>query len=322
MVRLNKSKNALSDTCLWVLLGATSVGKTEISIAFAEKLSEECGLEAEIVSIDSMQVYKRMDIGTAKVSEADRARVAHHMLDVVEPSESFNAAKFCRMAYVALKEIRKKGKQPLLICGTPFYLKALLWGMFDGPDAQPEIRRRLRSEWKSYGVTYLHERLRSVDPRAAENINENDYKRIERALEVYEVTGEPISEQQVNFDGPPKFETKFVSLTRPREILYARIENRVEQMFESGLVDEVMGLRSDLGKQASQAVGYKEILACLEGEIALDEAKELIKRNTRHFAKDQIGWFKRFPVSGTIELGDSVYSSDQLTEMESHFTRG
>ncbi len=273
-----------------VLLGPTAGGKTRLSLLLAERMG------AEVVSVDSMQVYRGMDIGTAKVSREDRKRVDHHMIDVVDPEESFNAARFCTMARQAMAGIRRRGKTPLLVCGTPFYLKALLWGMFEGPGADPAIRRRLRGEAVEQGVESLHRRLERVDPEAAKKIDARDFKRIERALEVYELTGRPISERQGDFEGPPRFCTRIIGLHWPRRVLFARIERRVRGMIGDGLLEEVRAVRDRLGPQARQAVGYKEIIAYLEGRIGLGEAQELIMRNTRRFARDQAGWFKRFPV--------------------------
>ncbi len=279
-----------------VLLGPTAAGKTRLSLKLAENMGG-----VEIVSVDSMQVYRGMDIGTAKVSKEDRLRVPHHMIDIVGPQEHFDAARFCKMALSAIKKIKACGKKPLLVCGTPFYLKALLWGMFDGPGAQPQIRRRLRRESKEKGVEALHRRLKAVDSEAAQSINVNDYKRIERALEVYETTGKPISRLQGTFAGPPRIAAKILGLHWPRAELHERIEERVRIMVERGLFDEVRSIRDRLGPQARQAVGYKEVIACLEGKMGAEEAIKLIARNTRRLAKNQIGWFRKFPVDVWVE---------------------
>ncbi len=279
-----------------VLLGPTAGGKTRLSLLIGERAN------VEIVSVDSMQVYRGMDIGTAKVSAAERRRVPHHMIDVVEPEEHFSAARFCEMACGAIRAIRARGRAPLLVCGTPFYLKALLWGMFEGPGAHAGIRRRLTLEAAESGVEALHRRLETVDPEAAARIDERDFKRIERALEVYELTGRPITQQQGGFEGPPRLEARIVGLRWPRAILHERIERRVDEMVERGLSGEVSGLRERLGPQASQAVGYKELISHFDGETGLEDAVELVKRNTRRLAKDQIGWFKRFPVLHWYEM--------------------
>ncbi|MFP4175912.1 MAG: tRNA (adenosine(37)-N6)-dimethylallyltransferase MiaA [Candidatus Brocadiia bacterium] len=279
----------------WVLLGPTAAGKTAVSL----KLARQYPLE--IVSVDSMQVYRGMDIGTAKPAPEDRAEVPHHMVDVVDPEQKFNVARFRERALGAMEQIRARGAVPLLLCGTPFYLKALLWGLFDGPGADEDIRRKLRDKADREGVEKLHDRLRRVDPESAEKIDRADYKRIERALEVYEITGEPISARQNEFDGPPEVGHVSVGIKWPRGVLYERIEERVEQMLESGLVEEVRRLRDRLGPQASQAVGYKEVISWLEGEVSFDEAVRRVKRNTRHLAKSQLNWFRKLPVDAWVE---------------------
>ncbi len=297
-------KKTCNDKIL-VLLGPTASGKTKISLLMAQRM----GLE--IVSVDSMQVYRGMDIGTAKVSKELRQSVPHHMIDIAEPDETFNAARFSAAAIDVIADIAARGRKPLLVCGTPFYLKALLWGMFDGPGAQPEIRHRLRTEAAEVGVNALHERLSKIDPKAADKINPNDYKRIERALEVYAVMGGPISERQETFNGPPRIDAKIIGLHWPRHIIHERIDERVENMLDNALVEEVKAIRHRLGPQARQAVGYKEIISYLDGEIGFEDAVELVKRNTRRLAKDQIGWFKKFPVENWVELHrrDSIWDA-------------
>lgn len=294
-----KATESRGDSRIRVLLGPTGGGKTLLSLLMARKAA------LEVVSVDSMQVYRGMDTGTAKAPADVRAKVPHHMIDVVEPEESFNAARFCRMACVAVSDIQRRGKVPLLVCGTPFYLQALLWGMFDGPDAQADIRERLRMEAAREGVGFLHGRLKAVDPEAAARIDAGDYKRIERALEVYEVTGRPISEQQDGFTGAPRLDAVIAGIVWPRQVLYDRINRRVEEMMELGLLDEVRAIRYRLGPQARQAVGYKELIAYLDGRLDLESALELIKRNTRRFARDQVGWFKKFPAVRWIDMGAS-----------------
>jgi tRNA dimethylallyltransferase len=300
------------DAC-WVLLGPTASGKTEVSLELAQRHP------VEIVSVDSMQVYRGMDIGTAKPTPEQMERVPHHMIDVVEPEERFNAARFRRMALEALEGVRQRGRRPLLLCGTPFYLKALLWGLFEGPGADEEIRARLRQEAEEHGSAHLHRRLAQVDPESAERIDPNDMKRIERALEVYELTGRPISERQDQFEGAPQISHVSVGLKREREELYERICRRVERMMEEGLVEEVRSLRGRLGPQAGQAVGYKEIVSYLEDEISLEEATRLIKRNTRHLAKSQISWFGRFPIHRWIEISGGGCAAEIAERCENAF---
>lgn len=300
------------DPC-WILLGPTAGGKTAVSLELAQRHP------VEILSVDSMQVYRDMDIGTAKPSPEEMERVPHHMIDVVDPEEKFNAARFRRMALEAMEGIRQRGRRPLLLCGTPFYLKALLWGLFEGPGADEDIRARLRREAEEHGSAHLHRRLAEVDPESAERIDPNDMKRVERALEVYELTGRPISERQDQFEGAPEIDHVSVGLKREREELYERISRRVDRMMREGLVEEVRSLEARLGPQAGQAVGYKEIISYLEGEISLEEATRLIKRNTRHLAKSQMSWFGRFPIHRWIEISEGCSAVEIAERCENAF---
>lgn len=293
-----------------MLIGPTASGKTDIALEIASRH------EMEVVSVDSMQVYREMDIGTAKPSTEERRRVSHHMIDVVDPAERFNVAKYRDMALKALEDIWSRGRRPLLICGTPLYLKALLWGLFEGPGRDHQFREKLREKAKIEGKRSLHERLSRVDPDAADRICPNDLRRVIRALEVFEITGEPISARQTDFWKAPVIPNCMVGIRWERSELYRRIEGRVEQMLGDGLVDEVRGLRGRLGPQASQAVGYKELISFLEGDHSFEEATRLIKRNTRHLAKDQISWFRRFPVVEWVDAqeGENIYELAQRCE--------
>ncbi len=292
----------------WVLLGPTASGKTAVSLEIAKDYP------VEIISVDSMQVYQRMNIGTATPDPEERERVRHHMINIVDPAEEYNAAKFREKAVEAVGEIRTRDHIPLLLCGTPFYLKALLWGLFEGPGSDEEIRERLRKEVEQHGPEYLHERLAEIDPESAERIDPNDVKRVERALEVYEITGEPISQRQDQFAGEPIIDHISVGLKWNRQKLYDRIESRVEQMLDRGLEEEVRSLMGQLGPQSGQAVGYKELISYLEGDIPYEEAVRLIKRNSRHLAKSQINWFKRFPVEKWVDVTPASRASDIAEE--------
>ncbi|MFO8006397.1 MAG: tRNA (adenosine(37)-N6)-dimethylallyltransferase MiaA, partial [Candidatus Brocadiia bacterium] len=271
------------------LVGPTASGKTDVAVELARRGP------VEIVSVDSMQVYRGMDIGTAKPSEEQRAAVPHHMIDVLEPEERCNVARFRRMALAAVADIRSRGRRPLLVGGSPMYLKGLIWGLMDAPGRDPELRRRLRKEYQQKGGEQMHRKLARLDPEAAERIHPNDVQRLVRALEVYELTGEPISQGQEQFAGTPELPCRMVGLRRAREELYRRIERRVDAMMERGLLEEVRSLRGRLGPQASQAVGYKELARYLDGQVGLAEAVQQIKRNTRRYAKHQLTWFRHFP---------------------------
>jgi tRNA dimethylallyltransferase len=282
---------------LSLLLGCTAVGKTALSLPLAERLG------AEIISVDSMQIYRRMDIGTAKPSEAERQRVRHHLIDVAEPAEPFSAARFVEQADAAIADIHGRGQAALAVAGTPFYLMALLYGLFEGPSADAEVRARIRQRAEREGAAALHSELARIDPEAARRIHPNDMRRIERALEVWELTGRPISALQRQWTRPPRYPFRAVGLRRSREDLSRRINARVRGMIEAGLVDEVRRLISepgcpqpgDLSEQARQALGYAEMIAHLRGETSLNDAVEAIKINTRRFAKSQRTWFRRIP---------------------------
>jgi len=275
------------------LIGQTASGKTAVGLRLAELIG------AEVISLDSMTLWREMDVGTAKPTPAERARVPHHLIDVVDPAEAFNVGQYVALASQAAREIIGRGRVPLFVGGTGLYLRMLITGIFEGPSADWELRDRLKRSAVERGSEYLHEQLRAVDPIAANRIHPNDVRRIVRALEVREKTGRPISELQREWteaqagQSPPIF-----GLRRSREDLYDRINRRVDEMMRAGFLDEVRRLAArpaGLGKEASQALGYKELLAHLRGEIPLDDAVELIKRNTRHFAKRQMTWFRSFP---------------------------
>ncbi len=272
----------------WAIVGPTASGKTAVSLRVGERHP------VEIVSVDSMQVYRGMDIGTAKPTPAERARVPHHMIDVLEPQERCNVALFCRMAREAMAGIRSRGRRPLLVGGSGMYLKGVMWGLAEAPGRDEAVRRRLRAELERLGAEAMHARLAALDPEAAERIHPNDVQRLLRALEVCELADQPPGERD-QFDGPPRLEVAMVGLRRLRSVLHRRIEQRVGRMMEAGLLAEVASLRGRLGPQASQAVGYKELMEHLEGRISLAQAVELIKRNTRRLARRQMTWLRHFP---------------------------
>ena len=278
---------------LIIIAGPTAVGKTESSIRLAKAVN------GEIISADSMQVYKRMDIGSAKIMPEEMDGVTHHLTDVLEPTEEFNIVRFQTMAKEAMEEIHAKGKIPILVGGTGFYIQSLLYDIEfkEEEEVNSSLRESLQQYAEEFGKEALHERLKAVDPESAEVIPAGNVKRVIRALEFYETHHEKISDHnkaQAEKESPYNY--AFFVLTDDRKILYERIEKRIDIMLEKGLIDEVQGLR-DEGLNRScismQGLGYKEILAYLEGEITLDEAIYILKRDTRHFAKRQITWFKR-----------------------------
>jgi len=293
---------------LYFLVGPTAARKTEVGVELATLL------DAEIVSMDSMAVYEGMDIGTAKPSRELRARVPHHLIDIRKPSEHFDVADYVRLAKQAVIDIRARGRKPLLVGGTYLYLKALTEGLFEGPAADLALRARLQSEAGASGTAALHARLKVVDPIAAARIHPNDLRRIIRALEVYEITGRPLSSFQTQFGaGNPLCRTIIAGLSVPREIVRRRIAERVEAMFRAGLVEEVRRIREStgFGRQASQALGYKEVLDYLDGKRDIEETIALVERRTCRFAKQQMTWLRSFKAVQWMEAS----ADDTPTEL-------
>lgn len=275
-----------------VLTGPTAVGKTALSIALAKAIN------GSIISADSMQVYKHMDIGSAKIMTEEMDGVKHYLVDEFEPDEEFHVARFTERAKECLEEIYAEGKIPVLVGGTGFYIQAVLYDIdFSKQDADGEYRAELEKLAQEMGAEHLHTMLREVDPESAETIHANNVKRVIRALEFYHLTGTKISdhnETERQKESPYNF--AYFVLTDDRAKLYERIDKRVDIMVEKGLVDEVKKLK-DMGYHremvSMQGLGYKEILDYLDGKITLDEAIYIIKRETRHFAKRQLTWFRR-----------------------------
>ena len=276
---------------LIVILGPTAAGKTALALARAR---ESVG---EIISADSMQVYRYLDIGTAKPTREEQSLVKHHLIDVVNPDEKFNAAMFIRLARETIEKLKDAGKPVFVVGGTGLYIKALLGGLFEGPDADEDLRKSYRQELKQYGKTYLYEKLKESDKQAAAQIDRNDIPRIIRALEVLELCGLSIVEKQkAHHFGDNLYDFIKIGLTVERTELYQRIDQRTEQMIENGLIDEVERLLS-LGYHETlkpmQALGYKHIARLIKGSCNLADAVKMIKRDTRHFAKRQMTWFGR-----------------------------
>lgn len=280
------------------IVGCTGSGKGSLGRELAARIG------GEIISIDSMKVYRRMDIGTAKPSAATRAQVPHHLIDVVEPSDEFSVARYVELADAAIADIHARGKPILVVGGTPLYAKALTEGLFEGPGADPAVRDRLHEETR-VDPDRAHERLQHVDPRAAAMIHRNDARRIVRALEVHELTGRPISELQTQWDRQARYDCVFFGVRRSREDQSRRITERVERMMEAGLVDEVRALLAEplpLSNTARKALGYAEIIEHLSGDGSLAAAVEKIKIHTRRLAKAQRTWFRRFPRMEWIDV--------------------
>ena len=275
------------------IVGPTAVGKTEIAIQLAQQL------DAEIVSLDSRQIYRGMDIGTAKPTPDQQRAVPHHLIDCVEVDQPFSVAEYQLLADIAIEEIHGRGKRAMAVGGAGLYFRSIIDGLFDGPGADAGIRSKLQQEADELGNLALHERLRRYDPEAADRVHPNNLVRVIRALEVYELTGKPISvlQQQWKMD-EPRYSFRAFGLDMPRKELYRRIEDRVDLMVEAGLVEEVKGLL-DRGYPrncvAMRSFGYKELIDYLDGVRTLDEAIALLKQNTRRFAKRQLTWFRNDP---------------------------
>ncbi len=301
---------------LIVIAGPTAVGKSDIAIKLAKLM------DGEIISADSMQVYRYMDIGSAKVTKDEMQGIPHHLIDVLDPREDFNAFLFTKMAGECIEDISSRGKIPIMTGGTGFYIRALCYGndFSESAGEDPDAYERLEKMAKEQGPDVLFERLPEIDPASCEIIHKNNIKRVIRALMFYQETGRPISEHNIEMhEKPPAYDLKYFVLTDDRAKLYERIDKRVDKMMDSGLVDEVRRLR-DMGltknDTSMQGIGYKEILMYLVVEISLPEAFEVIKTGSRHYAKRQLTWFKR--EKDAIWIDRSEYTSDDeiLTFMQ------
>ena len=277
---------------LIILAGPTASGKTSVSIDLAKRLG------GEIISADSMQVYKYMDVGTAKISVEEMQGVKHHLIDVLDPKEDFNIVKFQNMVKCSIEEIVKNGHIPILVGGTGFYIQSVIYDIdFNNEDDNSSVRKKLEEEYDILGADFMHEKLKKIDIVSAKNIHKNNKKRIIRAIEYFLINNEPISSHnEVQREKKSPYDYRFFVLNPPRDILYERINKRVDIMVENGLVDEVKKLR-EMGLSTAnismQGIGYKEIIEYLDGEVSLETAIENIKQNTRHMAKRQVTWFKR-----------------------------
>jgi tRNA dimethylallyltransferase len=274
-----------------ILTGPTGSGKSALALDYAERIG------AEIVAMDSMTLYRGLDVGTAKPTAAERRRVPHHLIDVLDPWESASVAWWLDRAAAAVADIRARGRPVLFVGGTPLYLKALLYGLFEGPAADQRLRDRLTAEADRDGPAGLHGRLAIVDPATAARLHPNDHRRVIRALEVWELTGRPISDWQRQWRddaaqaaGPPVY-----CIERPRQELYDRIDQRVQDMLADGWLDEARRLRQlapPVSREVLAAIGYRELFAFLNGQVAWDETVRVIRQRTRTFAKRQLTWFR------------------------------
>ena len=293
-----------------VVAGPTASGKTELSLALAERLN------GEIVSADSMQIYRGMDIGTAKPTIGGRRGIPHHMLDVAEPGDDWSVSRYEQQASNCVDDILRRGRLPILCGGTGLYINAVISGAgFQASGADSGIRAALEKQWDDQGADAMCARLRAVDPESAARLHPNDRRRIIRALEVYELTGETISEHNRRTrERPPRYDAVMLGLkTDPRDVLYQRIDRRVGKMVEQGLIEEVRSLwqRGVLKGTAAQAIGYKELIDYFESRKTLDEALRAIQQKSRNYAKRQLTWFQaddriHWIVYNTVEAADQV----------------
>lgn len=296
---------------LIVLTGPTAVGKTKLSIGLAKAVG------GEIISADSMQVYKSMDIGSAKIKPSEMEGVPHYLIDMLEPDEEFHIVKFQKMAKEAMERIYANGHIPILVGGTGFYIQSIVKDIdFTKNEENPEIRAKWEAYAKAFGAERLHEELRKVDEKSAEAIPAANIKRVVRALEFYELSGNRISEhneEQKAKESPYNF--AYFVLNDHRELLYDRIEKRIDEMLEEGLVDEVRGLKErgfTREMVSMQGLGYKEILDYLDGRLTLEEAVLILKRDTRHFAKRQLTWFRRESAVTWISKYEYDYDNEKI----------
>ena len=298
-----------------VIVGPTCSGKTSLSLLLAEKLN------AEIISADSRQIFKYLDIGTAKPSRQNLEKVKHHFIDVLEPDENYNVSRFENEANLVIKNILSRNKLPIVVGGSGLYIKALVDGIFDEVDIDQDYRNELFEQKKIYGNEFLYSELIKVDPESAAKMLPQNWKRIIRALEVFHLTGKPIGLHQKEHKRQTDFKFLQFGLNWERPILYKNIEHRVDEMLELGLVEETKNILEkgfDRNLNALNTVGYKEIISFLDGSIKIERAIELIKRNTRRFAKRQLTWFRAdkriiwLDINSTFQSGNNKYEQTDL----------
>ncbi|MDD5617566.1 MAG: tRNA (adenosine(37)-N6)-dimethylallyltransferase MiaA [Candidatus Omnitrophica bacterium] len=295
---------------IFFIVGPTAVGKSKFALGLAEKIN------GEIVSCDSMQVYRGLDILSCKPSLKEQRKIPHHLISCIKPSQNFDVNQFVELSKRLIKEIHARGGVPIFTGGTGLYIDSLLNGIFEGPGQNPKIRNELYRKAKLYGNKYLYRRLKKIDPKAAGNIHINDLRRIVRALEVYKIIKKPISQLQKQRKGILKdkhFDVRIIGLTMPREKLYEIINKRVDLMFRKGAVAEVKKILKDkCSKTFRQALGIKEIDSYLKKDMSLGQAKQLLKRNTRRYAKRQITWFKKNTKIQWVGGSSSKKATDEI----------
>ena len=300
----------------WFLAGPTACGKTAVGLELAQ------ALPVEIVSMDSMAIYRRMDIGTAKPSTAEQQRVPHHLIDIVDPHQEFSVAEFLTAAESACEQIIARGLTPLFVGGTGLYLRSLLRGTFDGPEADWDFRTRMQQELKDHGAAGMFERLRQQDPQTAGRLHPNDHRRLVRALEVIHLTGKPLSEQQQQDPLPADQRPRNVYWLRPpRKWLYQRINDRVQNMLQIGLLEEVQRLLAEappLSRTAQQALGYRELIDHLQGKLGYAEAVTVIQNRTRQFAKRQHTWYRNLVECLEFQIQAGETSADIADRLLQH----
>ncbi|HZG59872.1 MAG TPA: tRNA (adenosine(37)-N6)-dimethylallyltransferase MiaA [Anoxybacillus sp.] len=303
---------------LVVIIGPTAVGKTKLSIELAKRLN------GEIISGDSMQVYKGMDIGTAKIKPEEMEGIPHHLIDIKEPTESFSVAEFQQMVRPLISEITKRDKLPMIVGGTGLYIQSVIYDyQFSDAPSDDNYRRKLEKFALEHGAVALHEKLKEIDPQSAERIHPNNVRRVIRAMEIFHCTGKTMTEWQKQQTPDLLYDVALIGLTMEREQLYRRINERVDQMMAEGLLDEVKTLYESGVRdcQSIQAIGYKEIYEYLDGRISLAEAVEQLKQNSRRYAKRQLTWFRnKMPV----QWFDMTDLSDFSTKVEEilHYIAG
>lgn len=309
----DRSFSSLVDRC-WFLAGPTASGKSAVAIRLAERVG------GELLSLDSIAVYRGMDIGTAKPTAEQQRRVPHHLIDLADPDEEFSVSRYLQAAHRATDDVERRGHAPIFVGGTPLYMKGLLRGFFVGPPADWEFRQAVERDVAAHGAAALHERLRQADPLIAHRLHPSDVRRITRALEVMYLTGRPLSHYQVQFEtGQPADRCRVFALRMDRDALRCRIGKRVDAMFSAGLVDEVRGLLQrghngspGLGRTAAQAVGYREVIEHLAGRATLEETIAAVKLHTRQLAKRQETWLRSLSEVRFVDVGDD--SADALAE--------